>query len=102
MDPTKVCLEGELLLENLWREPTPDSLHCLSCRNSFTSGVLMRTFRMVASHHEQTGYSSKVLTRQAIILFFDRHFSCMVDNKIKFSAVSHVWDPSISMPLSRR
>lgn len=102
MDPTEAYLEGELLLEKLWREPTPEGLHCLSCRNSFTSGVLMRTFRMVASDHEQTGYSSKVPTRHATILFFDRHFSCVVDDKIKFSAVSHVWDPSISMAQQQR
>ncbi|KAH7183472.1 uncharacterized protein B0J16DRAFT_357031 [Fusarium flagelliforme] len=102
MDPTEAYLEGELLLEKLWREPTPDNLQCLSCLKSFTSGALMRTFRMVALDHEQTRYSSKVPTRHATILFFNRHFSCVVDNKIKFSAVSHVWDPSISVAQQQR
>ncbi|KAM0489980.1 hypothetical protein ACHAP8_012043 [Fusarium lateritium] len=102
MDSTEAYLEGELLLEKLWREPTPANLQCLSCQKSFTSGALMRTFRMVASDYEHTGYSSKVPTRRGTILFFDRHFSCVVDSKIKFSAVSHVWDPSISMVQQQR
>ncbi|KAJ4138633.1 hypothetical protein NW768_002483 [Fusarium equiseti] len=102
MDSTENHLEGESLLERLWREPNPDNLHCLLCHGSFSSGALIRTFRIVPSKQSVAGYSSVVLARQSNILFFDRHLSCVVRNKIKFSAVSHVWDPSISMAQQQR
>jgi len=102
MDSTDDYLEGESLLERLWSEPAPDNLQCLLCQGSFRSGALIRTFRIIASDQDVTGYSSVVPTRQANILFFDRHLSCVVDNKIRFSAVSHVWDQSISMAQQHR
>ncbi|RMJ09731.1 hypothetical protein CDV36_010645 [Fusarium kuroshium] len=95
-------LEGEQLLERLWREPGRADLRCLVCQEPFTDDALIRTFRVEPPGNHDAGYSTVVPTRKGDILFFDRHMSCVVEHQVKFSAVSHVWDPNISQVQQQR
>ncbi|RBA20724.1 hypothetical protein FPRO05_08171 [Fusarium proliferatum] len=89
-------MEGEQLLENLWREPTEEKLKCLQCQKSFKGSPLIRTFRIEQAGSRRLGSSAVVSTPRGDIILFDRHMDCVVSSKILFSAVSHVWDPNIS------
>ncbi|KAM5381195.1 hypothetical protein ACJZ2D_003111 [Fusarium nematophilum] len=87
---------GEQLLETLWREPGRSDLRCLICQEPFTDDSLIRTFRVEPPGDHDPGYSTVVSTSKGDVLFFDRHMGCVEEHRIKFSAVSHVWDPNIS------
>ncbi|KAG5804072.1 hypothetical protein H9Q74_013831 [Fusarium xylarioides] len=89
-------MEGERLLQKLWREPTEENLKCLQCQKSFKGSPLIRTFRIEQAGSRRPGPSAVVSTSQGDIILFDRHMDCAVSSKILFSAVSHVWDPNIS------
>ncbi|KAF5656885.1 hypothetical protein FCIRC_13470 [Fusarium circinatum] len=89
-------MEGERLLEQLWREPTEESLKCLQCQKSFKGSPLIRTFRIEQAGSRRQGSSAVVSTSRGDIILFDRHMDCVVSSKTLFSAVSHVWDPNIS------
>ncbi|KAJ4177844.1 hypothetical protein NW755_013606 [Fusarium falciforme] len=88
--------EGEQLLETLWREPGRADLRCLLCQEPFTDDALIRTFRVEPPGDHSPSYSIVVPTHKGDILFFDRHMSCVAEHQVRFSAVSHVWDSSIS------
>ncbi|UPL01498.1 hypothetical protein LCI18_012432 [Fusarium solani-melongenae] len=88
--------EGEQLLETLWREPGRADLRCLLCQEPFTDDALIRTFRVEPPGNHSPSYSIVVPTRKGDILFFDRHMNCVAEHQVRFSAVSHVWDSSIS------
>ncbi|WAO88951.1 HET domain-containing protein [Fusarium falciforme] len=88
--------EGEQLLETLWREPGRAELRCLLCQEPFTDDALIRTFRVEPPGDHSPSYSIVVPTHKGDILFFDRHMSCVAEHQVRFSAVSHVWDSSIS------
>ncbi|KAK2473064.1 hypothetical protein H9L39_15239 [Fusarium oxysporum f. sp. albedinis] len=76
-------MEGEQLLEKLWREPTEEGLQCLQCPGC-------------------PGSSALVSTSRGDIILFDRHMGCVASSKILFSAVSHLWDPNISKASSNK
>ncbi|EMT67434.1 hypothetical protein FOC4_g10005524 [Fusarium odoratissimum] len=89
-------MEGERLLEKLWREPTEESLQCLQCQKSFSGSPLIRIFRIAQAGPGRRGSSALVSTSRGDIILFDRHMGCVASSKIPFSAVSHLWDPNIS------
>ncbi|KAF4344561.1 hypothetical protein FBEOM_1459 [Fusarium beomiforme] len=99
---TTATMEGEKLLEKLWREPTEENLQCLQCQKPFASGALIRTFRIEPPDSYGPGSSAVVSTSQGDIILFDRHIDCVVKCEIRFSAVSHVWDPKISKVQQQR
>ncbi|KAF4499609.1 hypothetical protein FAGAP_4159 [Fusarium agapanthi] len=86
-------MEGERLLEKLWRAPTEESLQC---QKSFKGSPLIRTFRIEQAGSRRQSSSAVVSTSRGDIILFDRHMDCVVSSKILFSTVSHVWDPNIS------
>ncbi|KAM0424889.1 hypothetical protein ACHAPT_009945 [Fusarium lateritium] len=96
MSPAQDNPEGEQLLETLWREPGNADVRCLICEKPFADDALIRTFRVEPPGDHDPGYSTVVPTQKGDILFFDRCIDCVEIHHIKFSAVSHVWDSSIS------
>lgn len=102
MTSVKDIPEGEQLLETLWREPGRADLQCLLCHEPFTDDALIRTFRVEPPGNHNPGYSTVMPTHKGDILFFDRHMSCVAEHRVRFSAVSHVWDSSISYVQQQR
>ncbi|EXL52243.1 hypothetical protein FOCG_08062 [Fusarium oxysporum f. sp. radicis-lycopersici 26381] len=71
-------MEGERLLEKLWREPTEESLQCLQCQKSFSGSPLIRIFRIAQAGPGRPGSSALVSTSRGDIILFDRHMDCVV------------------------
>lgn len=80
-------MEGEHLLENLWREPTEEKLKCLQCQKSFKGSPLIRTFRIEQAGSRRLGSDAVVSTPRGDIILFNRHMDCVVSSKIPFSVV---------------
>ncbi|KNB14576.1 hypothetical protein FOXG_21157 [Fusarium oxysporum f. sp. lycopersici 4287] len=95
-------MEGERILEKLWREPTEESLQCLQCQKSFSGSPLIRIFRIAQAGPGRRGSSALVSTSRGDIILFDQHMGCVASSKIPFSAVSHLWDPNISKASSNK
>ncbi|KAF4457604.1 hypothetical protein F53441_477 [Fusarium austroafricanum] len=102
MDSAPEELEGERLLEKLWREPAKEDLQCLLCQKPFTTGALIRTFRISSLGPNEPDYSAVVSTPKGDIILFDRHMDCVISHKVDFWAISHVWDPIIAKVQQQR
>ncbi|RKK39307.1 hypothetical protein BFJ67_g11486 [Fusarium oxysporum f. sp. cepae] len=76
-------MEGERLLEKLWREPTEESLQCLQCQKSFSGSPLIRIFRIAQAGPGRPGSSALVSTSRGDIILFDRHMDCVVRQQQK-------------------
>ncbi|KAL8755963.1 MAG: hypothetical protein Q9184_004653 [Pyrenodesmia sp. 2 TL-2023] len=86
-------------MEDLWVEPHPDALFCCSCRSRFGSAAPIRTFRL---HHADPDNNHLAHTKiiktpsDESIIIYDRHLQCLLQAGVKYSAISHVWDPEVS------
>lgn len=85
-------------LEGLWCEADPDALLCCSCQKKIGSAPLARTFRLYRpKSKEPIGHTKILITPlKEDFLIYDRHLECLLQSDIKYTAISHVWDPEIS------
>ncbi|KAM7186619.1 hypothetical protein V8F20_011322 [Naviculisporaceae sp. PSN 640] len=95
-------------LETVWYEPDPTQLQCLVCSEPFGHSAVVRTYRVGRAECEDPsslGCSAIVRThlgREKDILLYDRHLDCIIREKLAFTAVSHVWDPDVSLTQMRK
>ena len=86
-------------METLWYETDPDTLRCCFCHLKFGSAALIRTFRLhdLDQENKPSGHSKIIKTPSGENMFiYDRHLQCLLQTKVKYSAISHVWDPEVS------
>lgn len=96
-------------LETFWYEPEPESLRCLACQKPFTHDeALVRTFRLAppkgSSRPSDPLPYSRVIRINSLqnVFFFDRHLECIFTSEIRVLAISHVWDPEVSITQQQR
>ncbi|KAH7013742.1 hypothetical protein EDB80DRAFT_890773 [Ilyonectria destructans] len=86
-------------LDDLWFEADPGNLICCFCQSQIGPATLARTFRLYdPSQDDEPLRSSKIIHTpfNENIVIYDRHLQCLLQSGIKYSAISHVWDPEIS------
>lgn len=86
-------------LADFWFEADPDVLVCCVCEKKIGSTALIRTFRFYdSSCGIELLKHTKIISRHTSenIVIHDRHLQCLLQSGIKYSAISHVWDPAIS------
>lgn len=85
-------------LEDLWCEADPDALLCCSCQKKIGPAPLSRTFRLHRPQSNETTGHTKIYRTpfKEDFLIYDRHLECLLKSDIKYTTISHVWDPEIS------
>ncbi|CAG8978423.1 hypothetical protein HYALB_00013112 [Hymenoscyphus albidus] len=88
-------------LEKWWYEAGPDDLVCCACQRKIGASALARTFRLNLSprgDHESSSKYTKIIETPLgeNLVIYDRHLHCLLQSGVKYSSVSHVWDPEIS------
>ena len=85
-------------LAELWTEPEPEDLRCCKCSDSFEQDVLVRTFQIQSREYNNVGAdrtcSRYIEAPKFRIALFNRHQRCQ--NGVRYLAVSHVWDRTVS------
>ncbi|KAL0939179.1 uncharacterized protein CTRU02_205789 [Colletotrichum truncatum] len=93
-------------LERWWYEPEPEKLRCLVCQQSFGQNALIRTFRVASTdaYQDRSFQWSKAINTHmgSMVLLFDRHLECIHKAQVPLFAISHVWDPKVSITQQRR